>query len=267
MRRRGPKLLRRPNSQLKRRDPQRSEEWLNQEYQSRHVSDEFKVGSIPYVAFDARGHNPGFPGLRTRTSRRWYRHWQTKEFVLPVPYINVVGKFTIHLLGTWKTTPETWYASITSTIDSRLWSLFSARFRRRKCTDSDRNLITKISALYAYTHNNYFLDRVLATLRPGKLQHAKSIYYSFAKRLGENFRFVNSQTNLQVSWLNFRSVWIRDKPTVVARCFDTFSHLLGRKRKNKRVSFNEGNPYLKTINYLVVNRLEITRDGKWYPVD
>jgi hypothetical protein len=185
---------------------------------------------------------------------------------MPVPYIDKVGKFTIHLLGTWKTTPETWYASITSTIDSRLWSLFSARFRGGKCTDADRNLITRISALYAYTHNNYFLDRILATLKPGKLQCAKSIYYSFAKRLGENFRFVNSQTNIQVSWLNFRSVWIRDKPTMVARCFDSFSQLLEKKRKNKRVSFIEGNPYLKTINYLVVNRLEITRDGKWYPV-
>lgn len=219
------------------------------------------------MAFDARGHTPGFPGLRTRTSKRWFRYWRTESYSLPVPYIDKTGKFTIHLLGQWKTTPETWYASITSTIDSRLWSLFSTRFRRCKCTESDRNLVTRISALYAYTHNNYFLDRILATLRPGKLQVAKSIYYSFAKRLGENFRFVNSQTNLQVSWLNFRSKWIRDKPTMVERCFDSFYQLMVRKKKNKRYTFIEGNPYLKTINYLVVNRLEITRTGKWYPVE
>lgn len=176
-----------------------------------------------------------------------------------------MGKFTIHRLGSWYTCPETWYASITSTIDSRLWSLCCRRFRRCKLTASDRNLITKISGLYAYTHNNYFMDRILATLKPGKLKIARSIFFSFAKRLGENFRFVNSQTSSQVLWLNFRSKWIRDKPKEVARLLDTFRFTIIDLRKRKRASFKDGNPYLKTINYLVVNRLLVTRNGRWYP--
>lgn len=186
---------------------------------------------------------------------------------IPVPYIDHVGKFTIHRLGTWYTYPEVWYASVTSTIDSRLFSLYQKRCNQkgRRITRSDRNLITRISSLYAYNHNNYFMDRILATLYPGKLGVVKSIFNSFRTRMGETFRFVYSQTSFTVSWLNFRSKWIRGKPYANGLAsLLKFSIVLESKRK---IKFDEGNPYLKTLDYTKVNRLWKSRDDTIYPVD
>lgn len=259
---------RRHKRQLRPREDLQRNNWLDQEFQSSYVSDELKEGSIPYVAFDSDGHQPGYPGWRTRASQRWFRYWSSKRFSIPVPYIDRFGKFTFHRLGNWYTYPETWFASLVSTIDSRLWSLLGSRSRGvYRFSESDRNLVTRISILYAYTHNNYFMDRILATLRPGKLGVSKSIFNSFRTRLGETFRFVYSQTSIQVSWLNFRSKWIRDKPLEsTLKTLDSFS-FVKRRKKGIKVTLTEGNPYLETLNYLRVNRLEVTRDGYWYSSD
>lgn len=220
--------------------------------------------SVRYIEKKVSGHSPDFPGFRARSSNRWFRHWQSVRMPIPVPYIDRFGKFTIHRLGVWFTNPESWYASVTSTIDSRLLSLYRSRHNGWfKLTIAERNLITRISALYAFNHNNYFMDRILANLRPGRLGIAKSIFNSFRSRMGETFRFVYSQTITQVSWLNFRSKWIRDKPSSEiisnARRF-TFV----RQGAKDKIKFYGRNPFLDSLNFIKVNRLEITRLGTFY---
>jgi len=238
--------------------------WLDKPFLSSYVSEKGLSGSTPYVPKHVSGHNPGFPGFRARTSERWFRYWKSKRLTIPVPYINNVGKFTVHQLGTWYTYPEVWFSSVTSTIDSRLWSLF-----RRRCfqsgyrpSRSDRNLVTRISSLYAFNHNNYYWDRILATLYPKKLGVAKSIFTAFRSRMGETFRFVYSQTSFIVSWLNFRSKWIRGKP-YESGLSSLLSFPVVESQSRRRVKFDI-NPYLETLDYSRVNRLEVDRNGKYY---
>jgi hypothetical protein len=207
--------------------------------------------SLPYIPFGCC--KPGLHhGILVRNSHRWYRFWHTKSLVCPVPYIDNVGKFSIHQLGVWKTPPETWFASVTATINNRLLKLYQDRARKRFIKKSDQNLIFRISAWYAYSHDTYRYDRLLANLRPSRLQVCKSLLNYYVSKLGETFRFVYSQANFQALWFSFRSKWIRDKPK--QRLFELLDKSpLTFKRKNK-FQFFDGNPFLSTLNWLVVHR-------------
>lgn len=96
----------------------------------------------------------------------------------------------------------------------------------------------------------------------------KSILHSFVARTGETFRFVYSQTLQQVSWLNFRSKWIRDKPSKDV-CSGPFSYLIKvRKKKGlEERSYWRGDPFLEILDFTRVNRLEYTRNGMCVPRD
>jgi len=235
--------------------------WLDQPFQSNYVG--VNNGGEPYVPFEAKGHNPGFPGFRSRTSQRWLRTLPTsREMVLPVPYIDRFGKFTIHLLGVWKTRPETWFVSVASTIDSRLWYLYRHYNKKSKLDTSSRNLITRVSLYYAWSHNNYFIDRIIANLLKGRFKVIKSILTSFTKRAGETFRFVYSQTCLQVSWLNFRSKWIRDKPKGDDPN-QKFSHIVSSNLRKGTFKYIIANPFCCALDFTRINRLEWTRNNVW----
>lgn len=232
--------------------------WLDSPILSRHVSP--REDGEPYTEryFDSE---PRFPGFRTRISKRWCRDLpSSKEMMIPVPYIDKVGKFSIHRLGVWRTTPEQFYMSVASTISSRLWTILRKRSGDVKNGISDRNLITRISLFHAYHHNNYFIDRILPNLFPGRMKYAKSIFKSFKARAGETFRFVYSQTSLQVSWLNFRSKRIRDKPHDGGGDFQ-WSSILTRKKIRGRthLSYLGVNPFVLTLDYSKVRGLEFTK--------
>lgn len=209
-------------------------------------------GAFPYVEFRSEP-RPNTPGVLTRLSSRWFRTWQTRRMPIPVPYIDGVGKFSIHRLGVWFTTPETWYASITATIASRLLTLYSRRSKHKYIDGSTRNLIFRVASFYAFSHDNYALDRILANLRPNGLSVVKKLYRFFVSKLGETFRFVHSQTNFQVLWLTFRSKWIRDKPSIVEKMIRD-SGLVYPSLRHGKFRFFGVNPFLFSLNWLVRRR-------------
>jgi hypothetical protein len=192
-----------------------------------------------------------YPGVLLRLSSRWYRHWESKTLPLPIPYIDHVGKFTIHQLGSLWMTPEQWFASITATVSDRLYRLYCRRNKHSYVKRHVRLLVTRAAVLYTATHNNYIMDRLLANLRPERLKVFERLLHYFVCSLGTNFRFVYSQTCSQVSWLSFRSKWIRDKPNETTKML--LDHCLTFKvGKMKKHRFTIGNPFLCTLNYLKV---------------
>jgi len=208
-------------------------------------------GATPYQPFVLSAPKSLVPGMLTRLSSRWFRHWETKSLPLPIPYIDHVGKFTIHQLGSWQTTPEQWFASVSATVSDRMFRLYCKRSNFRYVKRHVRENITRAAVLYTATHSNYMMDRLLANLRPDRFKVFQKLLHYFASRMGTNFRFVYSQTCLQVSWLSFRSKWIRDKPNEVMKMLSTL--LLTFKpagRKKHRFLFK--NPFLCTLNYLWV---------------
>jgi len=209
-------------------------------------------GGAPYQPFKVSCPKPRVPGVLTRISSRWYRGWKTKCLPLPVPYIDNMGKFTIHQLGVWRTTPETWFASVVSTINNRLLAVFSKRNSHEYIHKRTRRFIFSVSVFYAYTHSSYVLDRILANLFPKRMRIAERILKSFSCNLGEPFRFVNDQTSFQVLWLSFRSKWTRDKPSMEKDGYSLYP-ALGGLRKGI-FHFDSGNPFLKTINWMVLRR-------------
>lgn len=211
-------------------------------------------GAVQYTPFQARRPDDLVPGILTRKSHRWFRSWTSSEVTVPVPYIDSSGKFTIHTLGKWKCHPEVWFASVSSTIANRLLSLLNRRAKGRLFLDrATRTLLYRIAALYTYSHSNYFLDRVLANLRPGRLKILKNLFFFFLRKSGANFRFVHNQTNINVSWFLFRSKWIRDKPQIVLRYLSKETLVCFKRSSKGKYRFFHGNPFMNALNWLRVN--------------
>lgn len=203
----------------------------------------------PYIPFSPRKPRPFTPGILTRLSSRWYRHWSTKELCLPVPYIDHVGKFTIHHLGYWYTTPETWFASTTSTVYHRLLCVYSRRSKGSRIGGKVKDLIFNLATFYAFTHSSYAMDRFLANLRPKGLKVLKKLYFAFSSKMDATFRFVHSQTCYQVSWLTFRSKWIRDKSKRV----DDIPILEVGFRRGDVIKFYGQSPFMKAVQWTRLN--------------
>jgi hypothetical protein len=148
-------------------------------------------------------------------------------------------------------TPEQWFASVTATVNDRLIRLYCRRNHYRYVTRHVRELIARAAVFYSATHNGYILDRLLANLRPKRLKVFEKILYYVVCRLGANFRFVYSQTCLQVSWLLFRSKWIRDKSS---DSLEVLSNLMlsVKTARMKKHRFVGANPFFFTLNYLRV---------------
>jgi hypothetical protein len=211
-------------------------------------------GAVQYVPFEAKSPDDLVPGILTRKSHRWFRHWDSSEYLLPVPYIDRAGKFTIHKLGVWKCHPETWFGSVSSTVSNRLLNLLNRRSHGRLYMSKQiRTLLFRIACLYTYTHSNYFLDRVLANLRPERLKVLKNLFFFYLRKSGANFRFVYNQTNINVSWFLFRSKWIRDKPQIVERFLSKETLVCYKRSPKGRYRFFRVNPFLSAVNWLRLN--------------
>jgi hypothetical protein len=203
-----------------------------------------------YVPFVLRAPSPWTPGVLVRASTRWFRHWKTVKYSIPVPYIDHVGKFTICRLGRWLTYPEVWFASVTATISDRLLALYLRRSKFRNPGVRTRLLIYKIATYYAFTHSSYVYDRILANMFPKRLNIAARILSYHSSNLGADFRFVHDQAQFIASWSLFRSKWIRDKPSEVDTLIkDNPIIKVGRKKH----AFRTLNPYIRTLNWLRLN--------------
>jgi hypothetical protein len=168
-------------------------------------------GAVPYEPYHVRDAHPyHLSGMVTRTSKRWFRHWDSKRKPRAVPYVEQSGKISNLRLLDWDCYPEQLIASLTSTVYTRLLKVL--RKRKAKIVDikwRDHDLLIKVSALYVVSHSDYFFDRVLALL--GRWKTLSKVLQHFVRKLDDKFWFVYRQVCLQTHWLTFRSLGIRDK--------------------------------------------------------
>lgn len=167
--------------------------------------------AVPYSAYKVRTPYPRrVEGMVLRTSNRWFRRWDSKRMSIQVPFVTKCGKFSDCDLVTWYAYPEQVVASLTSTVYSRLLKMW--RGRKERYTDvkpKTRELLLKVSALYATIHSDYFMDRAIALLcRPRPLSKLVDSYLS---KIDDKFWFVYRQVSLQTNWLTFQSHGISDK--------------------------------------------------------
>lgn len=142
------------------------------------------------------------PGMVTRTSTRWFRHWNSKRATYAVPFVTDVGKLSTLELVTWSCHPEQLLASTTSTVYTRLLKIWRKR-KNRKVKAADRQQLLQVAALYVVNKSDYFMDRALAVLhRRGPL---KGVVSYFVRKLDDKFWFVYRQVCYQTYWLVLRS--------------------------------------------------------------
>jgi uncharacterized protein YggT (Ycf19 family) len=165
----------------------------------------------PYVPISVRSSHPTFvKGLYLRSSYRWFRRYVTPRRSWHwIPYITHAGKISCHRLISWYCTDEQALASVIATVYQRLLKLLRKRLNRYT-RGRDLSTLLKISAYYAITHSDYFLDRALALLgrRQVVLEHLLERYVC---TLDDSLWFVYRQVCLQTHWLTFRSEKTRDK--------------------------------------------------------
>jgi hypothetical protein len=165
----------------------------------------------PYEPYSVRTSHPIFVrGLYVRSSYRWFRRYVTPRRSWHwIPYITGAGKISCHRLISWYCTDEQALASVIATVYQRLLKLLRKRLNRYTRARDLRTLFG-ISAYYAITHSDYFLDRALALLgrRQVVLEH---LLEKFVCTLDDSLWFVYRQVCLQTYWLTFRSLRTRDK--------------------------------------------------------
>jgi len=150
--------------------------------------------------------------MNIRSSCRWFRGSGSKRAPYPVPFVTLSGKFSLSTLCFWNAYPEQIFASLSSTVYSRLTRIVGRRhgFKyMRKC----RDLLIKVSSLYTIMHNDWIIDRFLGILRSRSHRNAYKLLTVLVGTLGENKRFVYDQACLQASWLEYRARRVRDKPS------------------------------------------------------
>jgi len=150
--------------------------------------------------------------MNVRSSCRWFREWGSTRAPYPIPLVCSSGKFSGSTLCFWKAYPEQISASLSSTVYSRLSRIVGRRHGWRYMR-RNRELLFKIAAFYTVTHIDYYLDRFLGIFKQRSHGAAQSLLCWLLSRLGDNLRFVYNQICSQISWLTFRSKWIRDKPS------------------------------------------------------
>jgi len=132
-----------------------------------------------------------------------------------------------------------------------------------RLTTGDKNLLVQVATLYAYSHNSYIFDRILANLKPKRFKIARKLYSSAKARLGAPFRFVSNQALYNASWLSFRSVRTRDKPQEFDEKDLSFLPTIRKKGGKKRKLLLVDSPYLKALDWTKAARYVANKDGSY----
>jgi len=173
----------------------------------------------PFIPYKVRTAHPGsIPGMKVRSSTRWFDVAHSKRMHTPVPFVTSSGKFSGSTLCFWTAYPEQIVGSLTATVFGRIQRVVANRHGwkfARRC----RETTFKVAAYYSVTHDDGFLDRVLGIFKKKKRRAVHNLYTYALNTMGDNIRFVINQVCLQSSWLCFRSRRVldpnktqRDKP-------------------------------------------------------
>jgi hypothetical protein len=157
-----------------------------------------------YQTRQIREENPGkyLPGISFRCSSRWFVSHDL-PVMISVPYVSVSGKFSIYRLYKWKTTPARCFASVVSTVYSRIQRILRTRFgyRRAQCYS---HASMKVAICYTITHDDSIIDRFLGMTRKGTpVRSVYNLVHFWVCRLDDDKRFVYGQAWQQANWLKF----------------------------------------------------------------
>jgi len=165
--------------------------------------------------FRVKSFGPDIPpqrGAKIRKSTRWYEGTNQCQTALNFPYINRLGQFTGTTLFRWSCNPSSFVASVTSTIAKRLEER-CLYYNPMHIVLRNSARLVRVAFYYAFSHNNYFWDRVLFFTRNlekyGTLLH--KLLLRFLSKTDETKRFVYSHVCSQTQWLLFRAERPRDK--------------------------------------------------------
>jgi len=149
-------------------------------------------------------------GMEIRKSNRWADCPLVSRYILH--YYNKLGQNTGCQLASVRCTPQQFIATTISTILNRLSCRVRCNNDMRR-TKIDRVQLSSIAFIYAYTKNNWFLDRILALLKNYKRNKKaiQGIVMKFVSKFDENTRFVHGQVKYQTCWLYTRGLRPRDK--------------------------------------------------------
>jgi len=150
-----------------------------------------------------------------------------KELDLPrpyhIPYIDSRGKFTGCTLYKSSITSQDFLATVISTVASRLRSWVyrhndRIKYKSRKYLN---DLITRSSAIYAMTKNNYMLDRLLVLFKDFERQKesVRGVLAHFASKLDANKGFIYGQACSHAHWLTSRAQRPRDKSSPILHSY------------------------------------------------
>jgi len=160
------------------------------------------------------------PGMRFRTSLRWFDTNHDQLMVRSVPFISKVGKLTVYTLYYWKCYQHQLFASLIATVYQRLQSILYKRYKGKGSRYF--KVALKVAIVYALTHDDRLIDRFLGASSNGRpVAAAQSLAHIGVSNLDGKQRFVYSQAYLQGTWLRYLALRPRDK----SRKEDVTEHL------------------------------------------
>lgn len=126
-----------------------------------------------------------------------------------VPFIDKCGMITMIPVGTMMTTPKTLFASVVSSIFSKLKTRFhKCSFTNRKHIPSNY-LTLKVAVWYALTYNTYGLTRLVEMVKHRR--PIGSYLYKLFKSMDDKKRFLSDQVLRETSWFKSRALRPRVK--------------------------------------------------------
>lgn len=169
-----------------------------------------QVPHFPLYVSELHPNSRKRPGMKFRSSTRWFSEELSTRKVRQIPFIDKSGKFSTSTLYFWRSYPEQVFLSVTATIYSRILTLLQKRFGRvsRRIRDS----LVKISTVYAINKDDYVIDRFLGMARPGTpVKSISNFAHYCAIQLDDDKRFVYSQALRRADWLKFQAHGPGDK--------------------------------------------------------
>jgi len=178
-----------------------------------YITDREVVGQPLHKVLKINEWHPRCPSMRFKTSTRWIPAYDTAcRRVIPIPFVNKVGKFSPHYVCKWRCHPAQAIASLSATVFARLQRVLIKRHGTRFAF-SLSNLTFECASAYSVSFNDWIIDRFLGIFskKTGKRSAFRSLLSAFIAKLDDDQRFVQRHASLQAQWLTSRSKRPRDK--------------------------------------------------------
>jgi len=179
---------------------------------------------------------PRCPSMIFKVSTSWIPDYNTAcRRVIPIPFVNQVGKISPHTVCEWRCHPLQAVASMSATVFKRIQRMVLKR-HGPKFAFAISQLLFEVSVAYVVSLNDWIIDRVLGVLRTKrKLKIVRSLLNVFITKLDADQRFVLRQACSQAHWLTSRSKRPRDKSRMKCNDLPSFFY----KEQGKCTCFEE----------------------------